>query len=96
MAKKTAPKTVRLYPTGLAFIHTFPTTELEVSPELADELLKYHPAVYSTEPTGWPPALVMVGENGPELVVPPPPSEATPDIPTAPENPGPSDSSAKE
>lgn len=44
-----------LYPTGDAFIHDWPTAEIDVEDDVADELLKYHPPVYSLEPTGWPP-----------------------------------------
>lgn len=49
-------KLVHLYPTGQAFVHDWPTAEIDVTPEQVEELLAYQPAVYSTEPTGWPPA----------------------------------------
>lgn len=72
-----------LYPTGQAFLHEWPTTELDVEDDVAEELLAYHPAVYSLEPTGWPPAAD-------------PPSDVPHETTEAPENPGPSDSTAEE
>ncbi len=72
--------TVHLYPTGDAFIHGWPTAEIDVEDDVATELLAYSPAVYSTEPTGWPP----------------PPEETSDETTEAPQDAGPSDSTSEE
>ncbi len=47
-------KTVRLYPTGTAYIDGVPAVVIDVSPERAKELLAYFPPAFTTEPPAQP------------------------------------------
>lgn len=63
---KSKPDTVRLYPVEGVALYPWPAQPFDATPEQAAELLAYIPAPFTTEP----PVKHVIGDRGPEIVVP--------------------------
>jgi len=64
----TKPKTIRLYPVPGVFLHPWSAVEFDATPEQWAELREYLPPPFTDKPPGG--KTYLVGEQGPELIVP--------------------------